>query len=238
MLEMLFFCRIWVLKRVARSHFLRLFNDGSDNTALLSRFPLKIRSVRILDTIVCSGSFGWLFSPAWDTIKLTLPGCWLHLSFRGHWPYLFRRDDGSCSELAQGLMLGNFLPIPDGESLPFYPSVLKLVVNEMTCTNMLGWWEILEIAPNFRRLCLKMYRHSCMNCIPLIVWDIFALIIFVTRRCYRVHSCTFCCYLSDVISNALLGCTIASTKPWTIVDLHLSIHNTSNVSFWQKETRK
>ena len=23
-------------------------------------------------------------SPAWDAIKLTLPGCWLHLSFRGH----------------------------------------------------------------------------------------------------------------------------------------------------------
>ena len=59
-----------------------------------------------------------------------LTGCWLHLSFRGHWPYRFRCNDGSCSELAPGLMFDNFLPIPagDAESLPFYPLVLKLVV--------------------------------------------------------------------------------------------------------------
>ena len=30
--------------------------------------------------------------------------------------------------VAPGLMLENFLPIPEAESLPFYPSVLKLVV--------------------------------------------------------------------------------------------------------------
>ena len=128
MLElMLLLCRFWVLKCVARSQLLRLFTDGSDDTALLLWFPLKIRSVRILDTIVCSGSLVWLFSPAWDAIKLTLPGGWLHLSFRGHWPYQFRSDDGSCSELAPGLMFDNFLPIPDAQSLPFYPLVLKLV---------------------------------------------------------------------------------------------------------------
>ena len=34
----------------------------------------------------------------------------------------------SCSELAPGQMFDNFLPIPDAESLPFYPLVLKLVV--------------------------------------------------------------------------------------------------------------
>ena len=39
-------------------------------------------------------------------------------------PYRFWSDDGSCPEL----MLDNFLPIPDAESLPCYPSVLKLVV--------------------------------------------------------------------------------------------------------------
>ena len=121
-------CRFWVLKRVARCQLLRLFNDGSDNTALLSWFLLKIRSVRILDTIVCSESLFWLFSPAWDAVKLTLPGCWLHLSIRGHWHYRFRSNDGSCSELAPGLMFDNFLPIPDAESLPFYPLVVKLVV--------------------------------------------------------------------------------------------------------------
>ena len=31
-------------------------------------------------------------------------------------------------ELAPGLMFDNFLPIPDAESLPFYPLVLELVV--------------------------------------------------------------------------------------------------------------
>ena len=92
---------------------------------------MKIRSVRILDTILCSGSLVWLFSPAWDAVKLTLPGGWLHLSlsFRGHRPYRFRSYDSNCSELAPGLMFDDFLPIPDAESLPFYPLVLKLVVS-------------------------------------------------------------------------------------------------------------
>ena len=82
----------------------------------------------MLDTIVRSGSLVWLFSPAWDAVKLTLPGGWLHLSFRGHRPYRFMSDDGNCSELAPGLMFDDFLPIPDAESLPFYPLVLNLVV--------------------------------------------------------------------------------------------------------------
>jgi hypothetical protein len=33
---------------------------------------LNIRSVRILDTIVCSEPLVWLFSPAWDAVILTL----------------------------------------------------------------------------------------------------------------------------------------------------------------------
>ena len=43
---------------------------GPDSAVLLLRFLLKIRSVRKLDTIVCSGTFLWLFSPAWDAFKL------------------------------------------------------------------------------------------------------------------------------------------------------------------------
>ena len=46
------------------------------------------------------------------------------MSFRGHQPYQFRSDDGSCSKLAPGLMFDDFLP--DAEFLPFYPFVLKL----------------------------------------------------------------------------------------------------------------
>ena len=45
---------------------------GPDSAVLLLRFLLKIRSVKILDTIVCSGTLLWLFSPAWDAVKLTL----------------------------------------------------------------------------------------------------------------------------------------------------------------------
>ena len=37
-------------------------------------------------------------------------------------------DLGATKVFAPGLMLDNFLPIPDAESLPFYALVLKLVV--------------------------------------------------------------------------------------------------------------
>ena len=49
-------------------------------------------------------------------------------------PYLFRSDYGKCSELATGLMFDYFLlPIPDAESLPFYPLKLKLVMCVCVC---------------------------------------------------------------------------------------------------------
>ena len=45
---------------------------GPVSAALLLRFLLKIRFVRILDTIVCSAALLWLFSLAWDAVELTL----------------------------------------------------------------------------------------------------------------------------------------------------------------------
>jgi hypothetical protein len=48
------------------------FNGGSDDTAILPLLLPKIRSFRMLDTIVCSGSLVWLFSPAWGAVTLTL----------------------------------------------------------------------------------------------------------------------------------------------------------------------
>ena len=45
---------------------------GPDSFVLLLRFLLKIRSVRILDTIVCSRTLHWLFSPAGEAVELTL----------------------------------------------------------------------------------------------------------------------------------------------------------------------
>ena len=45
---------------------------GSDYTALLLLFLLRIGFVRIPDTIVCLGALVRLFSPAWDAVELTL----------------------------------------------------------------------------------------------------------------------------------------------------------------------
>ncbi len=55
------------MKLVARTQLLRWFNG-----ALLQLLVSKIRSVRMLDTIVCSGALAWLFSPAWDDVILAL----------------------------------------------------------------------------------------------------------------------------------------------------------------------
>ncbi len=61
-----------LLKLVAPARLLCWSNGGSDDTALFPLLLLKIRSIRILDTIVCSESLVWLFSPAWDVVILTL----------------------------------------------------------------------------------------------------------------------------------------------------------------------
>ena len=42
---------------------------------------------------------------------------WLHLSFCGHWPYLFRSNNPI---IVPGLMLVHLQPIPDAEYLPLY----------------------------------------------------------------------------------------------------------------------
>jgi hypothetical protein len=61
------------LKLVSRTRRLRWFNGGSDDTALLPLVLLKIRSIRMLHTVVCSKQLVWLFSPAWDAVILSIP---------------------------------------------------------------------------------------------------------------------------------------------------------------------
>ena len=86
-------CRFWILNRVALVQLeiqwwvpTLLFSSG-----FLDFFwTRKIRSVRILDTIVCSGS--WIGDIALAVLsalgrRQIHPASWLHLSFRGHWPY-------------------------------------------------------------------------------------------------------------------------------------------------------
>ena len=65
-------CQIWILNLVAWSLLLCWFNGGSRLCCSSPWFLLKVRYVRILDAFMCSGAFIWLFSPAWDTVKLTL----------------------------------------------------------------------------------------------------------------------------------------------------------------------
>ena len=45
---------------------------GPYHGVLLLRFLLKIRSGRILDTIVCLGTLLWLFSLTWGAVELTV----------------------------------------------------------------------------------------------------------------------------------------------------------------------
>ena len=50
--------------------------------------------------------------------------CCVLLCIDMYWSQWRVTDDGSCLELASGLIIDNFLPIPDAECLPLYPLVL------------------------------------------------------------------------------------------------------------------
>ena len=93
---------------------LLLLRFSSDSAVLLS-FLLKIRSVRILDTIVCSAALLLAVLSGLGRLE-THPASWLHLSFRSHRPYRFRHDNRDCA----CLMLDHLQPISDAENLPFY----------------------------------------------------------------------------------------------------------------------
>ncbi len=107
---------------------------GSDNAALLPLFLSKIRSVRMLDTIVCSGALVWAvwqFSPACDTVQLTL-----EVGFICPFVVIDPNDSASLS----GRMLDNFLLIPNAESLPLYRMVSKLAcVHHWTSPRLRSW---------------------------------------------------------------------------------------------------
>ena len=71
---------------------------GPDRAVLL-----QIRSVRILDTIVCSGILLWLFSPALDAVKLTL-----QVGFIFPFVVIDHADLGATIVVAQALSLTFF----------------------------------------------------------------------------------------------------------------------------------
>ncbi len=83
---------------------LRWSNGGSDDNALLPLLLLKIRSVRMLDTTVCSGPLVWLFSLAWDAVILTLD-----VGFICPFVVIDPTDKGATTVVAPGRMFDNFL---------------------------------------------------------------------------------------------------------------------------------
>ena len=76
---------------------------------------LRIRSVRILDSIVCSRPLVWLFSPAWDAVKLACQKA--VFIFPGH-----RR---ATTVVLQDECLTPFYLSPTQNILPFYPIGIK-----------------------------------------------------------------------------------------------------------------
>ena len=91
-----------VLKRGGIPGMARVPIVGPDSALLLLRFLLKIRSVRILDTI-CSRTLLWLFSPAWDAVKLTL-----HVGFICPFVVVDPTDLGATIVVAKALCLTIF----------------------------------------------------------------------------------------------------------------------------------
>ena len=103
---------------IGRQQFGTKGSDSRPNFRQTSVRSVRLSSARLqcafCDNVVCLALEDTL-----NALKLTLnfqAESWLHLSFRGHGPYRFRRDNRGCP----GLMLDHLQPIPDTENLPFY----------------------------------------------------------------------------------------------------------------------
>ena len=110
---------------------------------------LQIRSVRILDTIVCSGILLWLFSPALDAVKLTL-----QVGFIFPFVVIDHADLGATIVVAQALSLtffnlsptqktylftvGNKASVCEGSSRRLPSETFKHLLPCLTFTSLLG----------------------------------------------------------------------------------------------------
>ena len=94
---------------------------GPYSAVLLLRFLLKIRSVRILDTVICYETLLWLFSPAWDAVILTL-----QVGFIRPFVVIDPTDLGATIVVGQTLCLTIFNLSPT-QKPAFLPMVIKLV---------------------------------------------------------------------------------------------------------------
>ena len=97
------------------------------------QFHLKIRSLWIMDTIVCFGAFIGLISRACDAVELTLVVgviCPFVVVDR------FWSDNGSSCYFS--VMLDKFLPMPDTEFLPFCSVVMPLACGVICSYHAVG----------------------------------------------------------------------------------------------------
>ena len=145
---MMVLCRFWILKHIARVQLLSRFNCGPkfipNSAVLLLRFLLKIRSVRILDTIVCSGTLLWLFSPAWDAVKLTLK-----VGFVCPFVVIDPKDLGSTFVVAQALCLAIFNLSPTHNTCLFTDgnkAIVWVVCYITRGNNDIPDWSVYSIA--------------------------------------------------------------------------------------------
>ena len=90
------------------------------DSAVRLRFLLKIRSVRKLVTIICSGTLLWLFSPAWDAVNLTL-----EVGFICLFVVIDPTNLGATIVVAQALCFTIFNLSPSQKTCLF-PKVIKL----------------------------------------------------------------------------------------------------------------
>ena len=120
---------VWILKRIGWTGLLCWFEDVSCSLILPPRF-LKIRSVRILDSIVCSNR--WF-------------GCSLQLWMPSNSPPRRPSSSVSCSLASDTVVLQDeclipFYLSPTQNILPFTQLVLKLVV--CVCVTSSAIWSI------------------------------------------------------------------------------------------------
>jgi hypothetical protein len=98
-----------------------MFSNLHNTSAKLAQ---KIRSVRIVNSIACSGLLVWLFPTAWDAVKLACQEkvftCLLDRFGRKQ-----TLSDNSCAPRRN---LQNFLPIFDTQHPAFYPIGIKMLV--------------------------------------------------------------------------------------------------------------
>ena len=113
----------WSLGRAFQSALLLSVSSSNSSRAFLNSLLQHMQQRRVHPGILSTVTLlrildSGYYSMFWD-IGLTVPSglgrhwthpaSWLHLSFRGHWPYWFTRDNSGCP----GLMFDHIQHIPD-----------------------------------------------------------------------------------------------------------------------------